>query len=335
MAIKCIVCKEAYAKAHIIEASEDVESGPTCKHCDLKSKFVSVLDEVIELRVRVAELEQGKIRIETIKNDERMAREIDDFVRNTTHATISNDSVIPNNVNVEFTMVRNGFRPKAIPSLTIPLVNQFDPLVDPILEDSERETEEHSEPESLLIGDSIVKFQKGFISKRPNIRRSLKCFPGARTDKIFKEVDRIIKENRISRSLFIVHAGVNDLPSTHYDVIRRNLKNIIETIKVSRNKVIISGILPKLNTNKYKVHRLLEVNNIMRNICNEEGVEFVNFYDHFVDSPHFYAKDGLHLNRRGSDLLGRLFDKAVNDHCSIGSLPFSGNEMHSQNLFMV
>ena len=89
--------------------------------------------------------------------------------------------------------------------------------------------------------------------------------------------------------------------------------------KVKSSKIIISGILPRINAANSFYNKAFSTNNRLANLCKEEGVEYINLWDHFYNQPILFRNDGLHLNSVGSARLGKLLNDAVTNYKSKNS----------------
>ena len=87
---------------------------------------------------------------------------------------------------------------------------------------------------------------------------------------------------------------------------------MINKYKTKSSNIIFYGILPRINAPNSFYNRAFSMNSRLGNLCKEEGVEFLNLWNHFYDQTILFWKDGLHLNSVGSARLGRLFNDAVN-----------------------
>ena len=44
----------------------------------------------------------------------------------------------------------------------------------------------------------------------------------------------------------------------------------------------------------------MAVNGMVKRLCKEEGVRYVDLWDNFVGKEEMYARDGLHLSGKGA-----------------------------------
>ena len=67
-------------------------------------------------------------------------------------------------------------------------------------------------------------------------------------------------------------------------------------------QIILPGILPVFGTRShgYRNSRRMAVNGVMKQLCREEEVGFVDLWDSFVRKEDMYSRDCLHLSVKGA-----------------------------------
>lgn len=203
-----------------------------------------------------------------------------------------------------FIPVRNGARPSYrknfLPVLTS---NRFQLFA----------SEEEESSEVRIVGDSIIRQQLSEFCGRAQKTRKRFCMPGGRLDDITaacEEASRECDEN----TLFILHAGTNDVEITRSEELMQKYKEKIESFKTKSRNIIVSGILPRRGAEREFYNRAFSTNNRLKTLCDEEGIGFVNFWNDFYDlkgKRRLFSEDGLHLNPVGSARFGRLLNEAV------------------------
>ena len=88
----------------------------------------------------------------------------------------------------------------------------------------------------------------GILWKSPK-RRKRYCYPWAKIDDITKALGDITEMEKHD-SLYIVHVGTNDVKNTNSEELLEKYKCLISTLKEKRSKFIVSGILPRIGTEK-------------------------------------------------------------------------------------
>ena len=199
-----------------------------------------------------------------------------------------------------FTPVRNGRRPATKSFLPIQTFNRFAVLA-----------EEEEEPfETSLIGDSIVRGQLEEFCGRARATRKRLCMPGGRLDDITAVCDEATTGSA-NNTLFIIHAGTNDVLHTRSEELMEKYKRMIRTFKTKTNNIVISGILPRIQAPDRFYSKAFSTNNRLKQLCSQEDVDFINMWDDFYNQRDLFRKDGLHLSDVGSARFGRLISGKV------------------------
>ena len=170
--------------------------------------------------------------------------------------------------------------------------------------------EEEDAHETRLIGDSMVRGQLTEFCGRARQSRRRLCMPGGRLDDItdaFEEATSGTDNN----TLFVIHAGTNDVVSTRSEELMEKYRRMIQQYKNKSQNIIVSGILPRTRAPTVFYNRAFSTNNRLESLCTEEGVDYVNLWDDFYDKPSLFQDDGLHLNAVGDARLGRLLSNKV------------------------
>ena len=74
---------------------------------------------------------------------------------------------------------------------------------------------------------------------------------------------------------------------------------MVRTLKQTRVKqVILSGILPVIGRrdHRYRNYRTMAINMLVKKLCREEEVGFVDLWGSFVRRADMFVKDGLHVS---------------------------------------
>ena len=72
-------------------------------------------------------------------------------------------------------------------------------------------------------------------------------------------------------------------------------------------------MLPRSSTPKTFYNRVFSINNRIKSIFTEEGIDFINCSDDFYNKPFLFKNDGVHLNPAGAARLSRLLNNKVPD----------------------
>ena len=169
------------------------------------------------------------------------------------------------------------------------------------------------ESETRLVGDSMLRKQRvEFCGRSSNGRRKLFCYPGARLDDITAVCDDVTSDSE-SSTLYVLHAGTNDVCSTRSEELLEKYRRMIKQFKSKTNSsnIIISGILPRVGAESKFYDKAFSTNNRLKTLCADENVNFVNFWNDFYFDHSLYRHDGVHLNAVGAARFGRLLCNAV------------------------
>jgi hypothetical protein len=163
----------------------------------------------------------------------------------------------------------------------------------------QRRGEELVEKRCVVIGDSIIKYVG---QQKPELR--VKAYPGIRIDELKCQMERREEGNP---SVIIVHVGSNDL-RREVDFIMGDMYDLISATRriYSEAKIIVSGVLRRKDVHWRKIGR---VNEAFEWVAERLGVEFVD-PNSWMDDRDF-ARDGVHLNRRGVVALEELYLRMV------------------------
>ena len=111
--------------------------------------------------------------------------------------------------------------------------------------------------------------------------------------------------------IILVHVGTNNADTEGRTAIVNKYRNLLKKTKEARvGQIILSGILPVFGNMKdgYRNLKRMAINGMMKRLCEEEDVGYVDLWDSFVGKEEMYAMDGLHLSGKGAavcTLVGR------------------------------
>ena len=77
---------------------------------------------------------------------------------------------------------------------------------------------------------------------------------------------------------------------------------MVETLKKTRvEQIILSGILPVMRGRgtTFRNCKRMAINALLEQMCEEEGVGFVDLWGYFVGKEDMFMRDGLHPKRKG------------------------------------
>jgi len=160
----------------------------------------------------------------------------------------------------------------------------------------------------LVVGDSIV---RNVGAERADMK--VECFPGIKTEQLHRVME---KRNLVEPDTVIIQVGTNDLKT------KRNLNfvmgEVYALVSMAKKKLpncifVLSGVLRRRDVSWRLIGAL---NDRFDRVANALGLTFVDPNSWIEDGD--FAKDGLHLNRRGKRRLGQLYAR-VSGRWRIGS----------------
>ena len=190
-------------------------------------------------------------------------------------------------------------RPRLSPTLPVfelSTQNRFSPL---------RETER----DAVIIGDSIIRHVRATLGKS---KVHSHCFPGARVSEIATHVPEILNgDERVGT--VVLHAGVNDIRMRQTEILKKDFRNLIDTVRSTspETTIIVSGPLPTYRLGHERFSRLFALNEWLMSWCNEQKLLFVNNWNLFWERPRLFRADGLHPSRIGAALLSDNISKTL------------------------
>ncbi|KAG1937809.1 hypothetical protein F2P79_018017 [Pimephales promelas] len=184
-----------------------------------------------------------------------------------------------------------------LPVFEISTRNRFSPLREPERDDA------------VIIGTSIVRHVRA-NSDKGKVRTH--CFPGARVLDVAAQVPEILNgDERVGA--VVLHAGANDIRLRQTEVLKKDYRSLIETVRSTAPKaaIIVSGPLPTYRQGQERFSRLFALNEWLMSLCNEQRLHFVNNWHLFWERPRLYSTDGLHPSRIGAAVLSDNISKTL------------------------
>lgn len=160
--------------------------------------------------------------------------------------------------------------------------------------------------DNVFIGDShIYKYNLHEFFNKPNLKN--RGIDGDTSPGLYYRLDDILKHN--PKTIFI-KIGVNDIktgiPADSSDKYLHKIINKVRSNPLVENLYVIS-MLPATAVDGNKI---ITYNNMLKGICNEADVTFINAYPHFLVNGKLNEKldsgDGLHLSGEGYYLLSSI-----------------------------
>ena len=117
----------------------------------------------------------------------------------------------------------------------------------------------------------------------------------------------IIPTKGFENDIIILHCGTNDLRSIKKpNDIADDIINLAMDMKTETNDLMISGIVPRRDKLNGKG---VEVNKCLISLCNDNNIHFIDNMN--VSTAFDLNTSGLHLNRKGTYVLGGNFVNAI------------------------
>ena len=162
-----------------------------------------------------------------------------------------------------------------------------------------------------ILGDSMVKHIEGWkLTKKTdkNHKIYVRSFPGAKVKFMKDYAKPCIRENDPDH--VILHVGTNELNSELLpERIAKSIVDVAKNIKSEKRSVSISGVVPR---NDDLNNKASEVNKELSRMCKKEKLPFL---EHSNINPRAHLnKSRIHLNRNGSEKLGKNFVDFVVNH---------------------
>ena len=135
-------------------------------------------------------------------------------------------------------------------------------------------------------------------------------------NKIIEYLDMISSPVANNMSMIITRhdVGTNNTDKEGTTAIVEKYKNLLKKTKQARaGQIILSGILPVFG-NKiqgYRNSKRMAVNGMVKRLCKEEEVGYVDLWDSFVGKEEMYVRDGLHLSGKGAAVFAEGLSGAV------------------------
>ena len=124
---------------------------------------------------------------------------------------------------------------------------------------------------TLLVGSSLLKGVRVSDLKPGTTVRS---FSGARADTI---EEKLSKYNIDDCKTIILHVNDNDADDgVDIETFSKSYVSLLNSIAAENRRIIVSGLLPR------KTVDLKPYNDILKTICDKNGIEFIDNYDSFL-----------------------------------------------------
>ncbi len=98
---------------------------------------------------------------------------------------------------------------------------------------------------------------------------------GASLNDVYEAASTVCDEAK-SATLYVIHAGTNDVKSTRTEASLDKYRRIIRGYKEESRHIILSGILPRINRYPGFHSKALSINAQLRELSSAEGVAYTH-----------------------------------------------------------
>ena len=123
-----------------------------------------------------------------------------------------------------------------------------------------------------------------------------------------------IRTRSILGGTILVHIGTNNADKEGTTAIVDKYRKLLKKTKEARvEQIILSGILPVFGNrlDGYRNAKRMAINGMVKRLCKEEDVGYVDLWDSLVGKEEMYARDGLHLSGKGAAVFAEGLSGAV------------------------
>lgn len=116
-----------------------------------------------------------------------------------------------------------------------------------------------STPQVCVIGDSQVRYLRSTFCGKDRGRRMNVCMSGAGVKAVSEEVQRRVSKME-RKGVVVLHVGGNDVRAGRSEELLRRCKEMVENIRESGRKCVVSGILPHVYASREWLSKAIGVN---------------------------------------------------------------------------
>ena len=127
-----------------------------------------------------------------------------------------------------------------------------------------------------------------------------------------ERVEKIMR--RGNGGSILVHVGTNNTDKEGTTAIVEKYRNLLKKTKQARvGRIILSGNLQVFGNmiHGYRNSKRMAVNGMVKRLCKEEEVGYVDLWDSFVEKEEMYARHGLHLTGKEAAVFAEGLSGAV------------------------
>lgn len=158
-----------------------------------------------------------------------------------------------------------------------------------------------------VVGDSMVRYLGQNLSTKV---RKLECLPGAGIGRVCERLENVIDDFG-DKPTVVLSAGSNDVGKLTSVELRKLYREALDKIRKKGGTPIACSILPRRGVRREWLSRAIGFNCWLEKLCKELTVPFIDNWSLYYGNDSMYARDGVHLSRKGVGMLGRLVDRVV------------------------
>ena len=159
-----------------------------------------------------------------------------------------------------------------------------------------------SEGKIVVVGDSQLKGLGGAFCAKDARRRTCVVFSGAGVDHVEDRLESVLAREGAAPTVCL-SVGGNDLGWVRDEEIFRKYRIALGKVRDLGGVPVVCGVLPR----KYAGHEWLAkasaLNSRLADLCRRSGWLFIDNWNCFFGKDHLYARDGVHLSKRGTEVL--------------------------------
>ena len=164
--------------------------------------------------------------------------------------------------------------------------------------------------EVLVMGDSRIRYLDSTFCEVDRSRRMTCCLPGAGVKDVAERYRRVV-EGTGKEAVVVVHVGVNDIGRVGSVELVARYRELLRQIRQCGRRCIVSGVLPRQRVGGQWLSHALCLNDRLKSMCEESGVEFMDEWSRFYGRQELYAIDGVHFSRKGVQALSECLERVV------------------------
>ena len=165
--------------------------------------------------------------------------------------------------------------------------------------------------ERVFMGDSILRKTDRTLSKGEDV---VVCLPGARIEHVTERIENVLGHGQ--GGSILLHVGTNNADRDGTTRIVKRYRELVETLKKTRvEQIILSGILPVMRGRgtTFRNCKRMAINGLLEQMCEEEGVGFVDLWGYFVGKKDMFMRDGIHLSGKGAAVFSENLLRSMNN----------------------